>query len=1236
MALEISNPVDWCSLSKVVFSPLSHFDSDSSYRDTHISLMNAEECKLRGNKAAGENNWTAALKWYTEGLARVKEDKDLKVILLSNRSLANLNLGCLHDALLDAEKVVSTDETFEKGYLRLAAALEALNFKSATKDNSVGCPVMMCYRTGLNMIPGSVLLQTAMVKSFPWMASSPLPSLSTESLNAKMLTSSLIAPALSVKDAVGGAGAGAGAGGATAGKSTASTKAGKKPSLPTKAQRALCVPVDIRGALGPHELRINGVYAPSEEISGGWPIYKKRVEDLDDSDADEDDNLILEYNGNMHEWMIKHASMKGTHRSFVYYKCLTLHRPEQCLGPWNTLEDKKPVNQPEMSVKSEEERRQEDLEHFQANRSSCTVIEVRGATGRKSNGINGIYSPTDISFGGWPIYKKDVVDSDDPQSKTNSGCPIPDQQVWMEFNPYFKSWQIKPTSCLNTNRSWAYVVSSTKGQRPDLCPFVWEVLEDDDFAAQESINVMTIDQWKQDDALSVACWSEAKSLDVRGAKGPYATAINGVYDPEDDFDHGYRKRTELSCVIEYNRKKKIWQMRSVLGAYAYALDDDRVPLHKCSSEWNVLVSGCCWEVQSTISVMTIEERRRIDTELYGDKLSEAVPLDVRGATGVNSFKINGVYEPIYEIACGWPVYQRRGSNDYWLEYNSDRGNWQIKSAANRGMDSAFAYVDSVPACRPEHCQGPWCVYTGNKNGDMSNGWEVQHSVTVLTVDQRHEEDMKLFAIRAPECISVDIRGALGPRSGGLTGIFDPTDEMHGGWPVYRKRDDTDWFLEYDACPQKWMVRPTPCRGTTRGRAYILCEPNLRPEQAKGLWRMSDGKGGWAIEPAIFVRPLCEAIEEDRVNFAARRSTAVTIDLRGVARPMSYLNGVYEPTFEACSGWPVYKKKSSDNQWLEYHSASKEWQLKPTCCKGTKKNWAYISSDPTHPELCTGSSWMVLESGKHVRQDSVSLVALDQRVRDDRTLADTRRSTCSSVVIFGATGPHADCINGLYEPSATKCCGGWPSFIRTCEFSRSMLEFNVYAMSWTVTSLKLLSSGGAGGSAKPCALCAEVARQESAEASSAAASSNASDTSSVSSQSSAGGDAQSTDGGTSTSISVTKCKHTYQVAAGSSCSTGAPGTATADIGSQLVAFVEVSKSLRPELCKEASSVWKVLIGERFEVQDAVGVVLAQSYSQNKDMERMTASTSVVALSHSQSDVSRLVGLTICGRLIYFLQ
>ena len=112
-----------------------------------------------------------------------------------------------------------------------------------------------------------------------------------------------------------------------------------------------------------------------------------------------------------------------------------------------------------------------------------------------------------------------------------------------------------------------------------------------------------------------------------------------------------------------------------------------------------------------------------------------------------------------------------------------------------------------------------------------------------------------------------------------------------------------------------MLRPTSCRGTTRGRAYILCDPHLRPEQATGFWRMSDGKGGWAMVPSVRVRAESDAAAEDFSAFVARRATAVDLDCRGVSRPLGHINGVYEPTDESCDGWPVYKKRGSNNHFL---------------------------------------------------------------------------------------------------------------------------------------------------------------------------------------------------------------------------------------------------------------------------------------------------------------------------------
>ena len=50
------------------------------------------------------------------------------------------------------------------------------------------------------------------------------------------------------------------------------------------------------------------------------------------------------------------------------------------------------------------------------------------------------------------------------------------------------------------------------------------------------------------------------------------------------------------------------------------------------------------------------------------RLSQAVPVDIRGATGPNASTINGAYEPTKEICGGWPVYRKQGDPDIWLEY----------------------------------------------------------------------------------------------------------------------------------------------------------------------------------------------------------------------------------------------------------------------------------------------------------------------------------------------------------------------------------------------------------------------------------------------------------------------------------------------------------------------------------------------------------------------------------------
>jgi len=744
----------------------------------------------------------------------------------------------------------------------------------------------------------------------------------------------------------------------------------------------------------------------------------------------------------------------------------------------------------------------------------------------------------------------------------------------------------------------------------------WEVLDDDDFRPQESICLMTLDEWRQDDEALKKIWSTAVAIDIRGTVGPFGPTCNGVYDPLETFDKGYRKRNDPNVVIEYNRTRKLWQMKChttrgcpdlerTQGLCAFLPDEQRTPLDVLASKtgavWYVLVNGS-WEKQASMKVNSFEIQKEKDNSLYGHLLAEAVTLDVRGASGINAFKINGVYDPIDEYSGGWPVYQRRGGVDYWLEYTEDRGNWQIKSASHRGMDSAFAYVDSYPAKFPEKCGNTWWVYTGNKGAEANSGWEKQKSMSVMSSVERQAEDQKLFEKRKAHCVPVDIRGATGPRGGGLNGVFEPSDEMKGGWPVYRKRDDGEWWLEYDACPQKWMIRPTSCRGTTRGRAYILCDPHTRPENAKGVWRLSDGKGGWAPEPTVQVVAETVAVAQDKASYETRRAAAVDIDIRGATKPVVHINGVYEPTDEVWHAWPVYRKKGCDTHYLEYHAPSSSWQVKPASVRGTKRCWAYLQADNVAPEQAM-KAWVVIVNGEHLKQDAVTVTTHQEQAQNDKLLGSLRRRSCGPIKIRGASGRHGPAINGVYEPSPSDLCGGWPVYYNISsrmyrtgadgepEPPRALLVFSPYAMSWAVTVmctpaeyakyLEVATNGAATESKGPEADGGTL-DANAAPAPATVAAPSSSSTAAAAAASTEDKDAPRPEAtcspssvlDTAVNMSLNSGERAEQPAEGSAAST-----------SLTLAFLEVASNAQPELARSTST-WKVLAGAQFETQAAI--------------------------------------------------
>ena len=56
-------------------------------------------------------------------------------------------------------------------------------------------------------------------------------------------------------------------------------------------------------------------------------------------------------------------------------------------------------------------------------------------------------------------------------------------------------------------------------------------------------------------------------------------------------------------------------------------------------------------------------------------------------------------------------------------------------------------------------------------------------------------------------VAIDIRGAKGPNAVTINGVYEPTEEYCNNWPVYRKRGDTNKWLEFfDASSQYHAIR----------------------------------------------------------------------------------------------------------------------------------------------------------------------------------------------------------------------------------------------------------------------------------------------------------------------------------------------------------------------------------------------------------------------------------------------
>lgn len=174
------------------------------------------------------------------------------------------------------------------------------------------------------------------------------------------------------------------------------------------------------------------------------------------------------------------------------------------------------------------------------------------------------------------------------------------------------------------------------------------------------------------------------------------------------------------------------------------------------------------------------------------------PIRVSGCSGERAHDINGIYDPTEEIHDGFCRYLKRGGQNNWIEYNATRGHWHIKKAESKGTVNAWAYAVS-PCVAPDSID-PGCVW------HVYNGFEFP-------------EQPELQVTKVYE--SIMVRGAVGTCAQQVNGIFDPTNEICGGWVRYRKRGGQDSWIEYSEVRGQWHIKPSASKNTTNAWAYMV-------------------------------------------------------------------------------------------------------------------------------------------------------------------------------------------------------------------------------------------------------------------------------------------------------------------------------------------------------------------------------------------------------------------------------
>lgn len=441
----------------------------------------------------------------------------------------------------------------------------------------------------------------------------------------------------------------------------------------------------------------------------------------------------------------------------------------------------------------------------------CSIV-ISGATGHNAIALNGIYDPR---------VKLSGTTSPARYSYQKRG----DEDMWIVYHPELQVWMISSTSAnaADAGDGWAYL-SCPSGCRPEQCV-------SDDVQAVTAAGGEVYDNGQ----------GEGQRWFIRDDDHDYEGF--GSFVVQSHLHSQSRAQTQVQSHS---------QSHSQLHSHTHSKTQSVEPSIIQNQMLSLYGSGDGWgEVDSDTDTLARKEAeaggRRYTTSASDTRLTHTTPTDgnrslhrdehitltdgnhdtvvgigwtpaanmratpalvsvhIRGAKGPHSVSINGTFDPTPTLYGGMHRYQRRGSLSVWLEYVLRERCWQVKPSTALSTDQCWAFFKTPRACcNPELAHAVndatvWVVFVGT-------GWVPQARVTMQA-----------------ESPSVHLRGAVGPHAQSINGIFDPTEELSGGRPVYQRRGGRHQWIEYHASTQRWIVKSTSQRGTDNGWASVATE-----------------------------------------------------------------------------------------------------------------------------------------------------------------------------------------------------------------------------------------------------------------------------------------------------------------------------------------------------------------------------------------------------------------------------